>query len=64
MQTTLAVLLFMEDSDCLVEQARYLHKKWKNSTLIIEPAATHCDNQPEIRKQIKNVFDLLKKRFE
>ncbi len=53
-----------QDSDCLVEQARYLHKKWKNSTLIIEPAATHCDNQPEIRKQIKNVFDLLKKRFE
>lgn len=52
-----------QDSDCLVDQAYYLHKKWKNSTLIVEPKATHSDYQPEIQKQIKNIFDLLKSNF-
>lgn len=52
-----------KDNDCLVSQARYLHSKWKNSHLIIEPTASHCDNQPEIRKQIKNIFIALKKRL-
>lgn len=46
-----------QDSDCLVDQAFYLHKKWKNSKLIIEKNAFHCDDQPEIRKHIKVVFN-------
>lgn len=61
MQTTLAVLLFMVNRTVIVWLNRpVICIKMENSTLIIEPAATHCDNQPEIRKQIKNVFDLLK----
>lgn len=52
-----------QDSDCLVDQAYFLHKKWKKSTLIVEAEASHCDYQQEIRKQIQNVFDVLKTRL-
>ena len=52
-----------KDNDCLVEQAYYLHSKWKKSTLIVEPDVSHCDNQPEIRKQIQNIFTTLKIYF-
>lgn len=52
-----------KDSDCLPEQAYYLHNKWKKSTLIIEPNVSHCDNQVEIRKQIHNIFRTLKLYF-
>lgn len=55
------ILHGQKDNDCLVSQAQYLHSKWKNSKLIIEPNASHCDNQPEIRKQIKNIFIALQK---
>lgn len=52
-----------QDSDCLVDQALYLHKKWHNSQLVIVPDASHCDNQPQIRTQIKNIFIALQKRL-
>lgn len=52
-----------KDSDCLVDQAYYLHDKWKKSSLIIEPMGVHCDKQPEILQQMKNVFTNLKHRL-
>ena len=58
-----AILHGGADNDCLVGQAVYLHKYWQRSKLFIEPYASHCDNLPEIRKQIRNIFIALQKKF-
>lgn len=48
------------DCDCKVEQAYLLHDLWPSAKLMIEPEASHCDNQPVIRNAIRRIFEEIK----